>query len=218
MPNKITARFPRIKWHGQGDEVMVTSSDTKTQANLQLVLRIQAGDHRAETELIEKYSRAVGFEARKQGKGAPYADDIFQETFCIALEKIRDGKLEEPQKLASFLMGIAQNTAKEFRRKEIKHHPFNYQPSKEIPKAPGNPLIDLMKQEKAEIIRLYIRELKPPRDREILSRFFLLDEDKDSICRDLGITREHFSRVIHRAKKRFEKLLLKKKNLKSYLF
>ena len=38
-------------------------------------------------------------------------------------------------------------------------------------------------------------------------RFYLDDEDKDAICRALGLSYEHFNRVIFRARNRFRELL-----------
>jgi len=196
---------------------MVTSSDSNTNANAQLVSRIQAGDHSAETELVEKFSRAIGFELRKQARNGTDVEDLFQETFRIALEKIRDGQLRQPGKLGSFLLGIARFTALDFYRREGKHHPNHKSLNKDQQLAPGNPLLDLLTREQSHKVRLLIPELKSSRDREILFRFFLAEEDKDTICEELGISRDHFSRVIHRAKKRFKELLLKHHSFKKYL-
>ncbi|MCP4664535.1 MAG: hypothetical protein GY856_54820 [bacterium] len=44
------------------------------------------------------------------------------------------------------------------------------------------------------------------RDREVLSRFYLAEEDKEQICCDLGLAGEHFKRVLFRARRRFKKL------------
>jgi RNA polymerase sigma-70 factor, ECF subfamily len=45
------------------------------------------------------------------------------------------------------------------------------------------------------------------RDREILVRFYLDDEERETICRELGLSEEHFNRVIFRARNRFRELL-----------
>ena len=51
-------------------------------------------------------------------------------------------------------------------------------------------------------------ELPVQRDREILLRFYLNDEDKDSICAGLGVDSTHFNRVLFRAKERFRELVV----------
>ena len=45
------------------------------------------------------------------------------------------------------------------------------------------------------------------RDRQVLVRYYLRDEDKATLCHDLGLSDEHFNRVLHRARERFRALL-----------
>jgi DNA-directed RNA polymerase specialized sigma24 family protein len=59
----------------------------------------------------------------------------------------------------------------------------------------------------AEAARRMLGEMPAERDREILVRFYLDDEDKEQICRDLRLSEEHFNRVIFRARNRFRELL-----------
>ena len=41
------------------------------------------------------------------------------------------------------------------------------------------------------------------RDRKVLRALFVEERDKDTVCRELGITREYMRVLIHRAKKAF---------------
>lgn len=174
----------------------------------QLVRNIQAGSEQAEADLITKFSRPISLVLRQQARNAHDVDDLFQETFRIALEKIRNGDLREPEKLNGFLVSTARYTAIDFYRKEHKHQnqdlivPENVEPV-------ANPLMVLLTREKCEQLRKLIPELKSERDRDILFRFYIAEEDKASICQALNITPMHFSRVIHRAKKRLKQVLLK---------
>ena len=52
-----------------------------------------------------------------------------------------------------------------------------------------------------------LQELNSPRDREILVRFYLQEEEKDAICRDLGLEADQFDKVLHRARARLKELL-----------
>src|ERR1044071_3394981 len=77
--------------------------------------RIASGDPGAEGELVERYSRGVLYLLRRM---APeLADDLHQETFRIALERLRRRELDEPEGLAGFLRGIARNLVIGERRK-----------------------------------------------------------------------------------------------------
>jgi RNA polymerase sigma-70 factor (ECF subfamily) len=52
-----------------------------------------------------------------------------------------------------------------------------------------------------------IASMGTPRDRLILTRFYLEEEDKDSICRDLSLDALQFDKVLHRARGRLKSLL-----------
>jgi RNA polymerase sigma-70 factor, ECF subfamily len=67
----------------------------------------------------------------------------------------------------------------------------------------------------AEIVRQVVEELPLPRDREILSRFYLSDEDCTVICDDLKLAREHFNRVLFRVRNRFPERLIERGLLKA---
>ena len=52
-----------------------------------------------------------------------------------------------------------------------------------------------------------LEEMPVARDREVLVRFYLNDEDREQICRELRLSEEHFNRVIFRARNRFRELI-----------
>jgi RNA polymerase sigma-70 factor (ECF subfamily) len=56
-------------------------------------------------------------------------------------------------------------------------------------------------------VRRVLQDLNSPRDREILVRFYLQEEDKSSICRDLALDADQFDKVLHRARGRLKELL-----------
>lgn len=45
-------------------------------------------------------------------------------------------------------------------------------------------------------MRQLIRELPTERDRQLLLRFYVTEEDKESLCADLGLDSLHFNRVL----------------------
>ena len=73
----------------------------------------------------------------------------------------------------------------------------------------------------SETIRLLLNNilelLTVERDREILRRFYLRDEEKSIIRRDLDISAAHFDRVIYRAKDRLRRLLNRHEDVKTLL-
>jgi RNA polymerase sigma-70 factor (ECF subfamily) len=53
-----------------------------------------------------------------------------------------------------------------------------------------------------------LADLKKERDREILQRFYVREEDKASICHRLGVDSVHFNRVLYRARQRMKSAIL----------
>jgi DNA-directed RNA polymerase specialized sigma24 family protein len=56
-------------------------------------------------------------------------------------------------------------------------------------------------------VKRILQELHSPRDREILVRFYLKEEEKEAICRDLALDADQFDKVLHRARGRLKELL-----------
>ena len=53
----------------------------EAQGGVNLILRIMAGDHQAEAELVKRYNRGIAFIIRREVGDAAAADDLHQETF-----------------------------------------------------------------------------------------------------------------------------------------
>jgi DNA-directed RNA polymerase specialized sigma24 family protein len=68
-------------------------------------------------------------------------------------------------------------------------------------------LLDL---EKTELVRQVIQELGTARDRDILLRFYIAEEDKDRISADFGLSSLQFNRVLHRARERYREIFLER--------
>jgi RNA polymerase sigma-70 factor (ECF subfamily) len=79
-----------------------------------------------------------------------------------------------------------------------------------IPDPAPSQLEEVLKQEKAGVVRQIINELKVERDRLLLFRYYIAEEDKDRLCLDLGLTRTQFNNVIYRALLRFKELYIRK--------
>jgi RNA polymerase sigma-70 factor (ECF subfamily) len=176
----------------------------------ELVKRIIAGDPQAEDCLIRRYKDGISIIISRTIQRRHAIEDLCQETFRIAIEKIRGGDVREPERLSGFISAVARNLAKDYVRKarRLINQEVIEMAEKIADHAP-DPLEQLCEKERAELIRQVINELRIERDREVILRYYIAGEDKDQICADLGLTREQFSRVIFRALERFKKIYLK---------
>jgi RNA polymerase sigma-70 factor (ECF subfamily) len=173
-----------------------------------LVRRIAAGDASAEGELVERYSRGLRYLLRRLGAAPELADDLHQETFRIVLERLRKKELDEPEGLAGFLRGTARNLMIAERRKTARRRTESDEEevAEAVHPAPSQ-LSAVLLAEEAETVRRLIRELPTDRDRQLLLRYYVSEEEKENLCIDLGLDSLHFNRVLFRARQRFKEIL-----------
>lgn len=174
-----------------------------------VVRRIIAGDHLAEEEMVRRYTEGVSVIVRKVAQSQPAAEDISQETFRIAIEKIRHGDVRDPERLSGFICSLAKNVAIEHVRKARRLTSQEEIKAELIPDPAPNQLEEVCRKEKARIVRHLIGQLKVERDRKVLFRYYIAEEDKDRICADLGLTRPQFNNILSRALQRYKELYIK---------
>jgi len=171
------------------------------------VSRIRAGERSAEDELVQRYSRGVSIIIGQSLADPAAAADVYQEAFRLALTKVRDGEVREPERLAGFICGIARALVIEYFRGAARLRARHQgEPDRQFPSPEPSQLDQLLREERATLARRVLSELSSDRDRKILYRFYIEDDDKDDICADLGISALHFNQVICRARQRYKKI------------
>jgi RNA polymerase sigma-70 factor (ECF subfamily) len=181
----------------------------EAQLSTELVARIRQGDRRAEDELVRRYQRGLIYLVKRRTGDPQLALDIAQETFRIAIEKLRVAPLEQVERVAGFLRGTALNLVSAENRKYARRATAT--DSDVVDAAPDHtagPFENVSAEQVQRVVRMLLNELPVQRDREILIRTYLDDEDKSSICEALGVDSAHYNRVLFRAKQRFRELLM----------
>ncbi len=173
-----------------------------------LVGRIVAGDPAAEAELVKRYGQRLLFLLRRWTRDPDAAEDLYQETFHRAIEKLRSGELRQPERLAAYLVSLAKNLATYHYRKGDRRAAHHTNPGGKPELADSSPslLSRLLKREKVTLVRQVLAELPTDRDREVLSRFYLAEDDSKTICAELGLAAAHLKRVLFRARQRYRAL------------
>jgi len=176
-----------------------------------LVRRILSGDPAAESELVARFSRALTFLLRRLTRDEAAAEDLYQETFRLVIEKVRQGELREAERLPGFVSSMARNLFLGSVRRAGRRQKWQGDPeaAETAPDPAQGQLQKLLAQERARRVRQVLAELKNDRDREILSRYYIADQDKEVICRDLQLSDPHFHRVLFRARQRYKELFEK---------
>ncbi len=171
-----------------------------------LAPRIRAGDRSAEDELVQAFSRGVRVILRHVARDPALVDDLHQETFRVGLERIRAGALRDETQAGAFLAGLARNLAIEHFRKARRTVPEDEAGLERTPSPAASASEQLEREEDARRVARVLEALPTERDRAVLRRFYLGQEDKDALCAELGVDRLQFNRIVHRARERVRAL------------
>ena len=175
---------------------------------LVLAERIGQGQREAEAELVRRYSRPLMTMLRQRTGDEQRAEDVHQDTFCIVLERLRTRGIDDPSRLAAFIHRTAVNVLIGDVRKEARRQTYaDTDTIQRVRDSEPDHLQRLISRESGNAVRETVLELQNTRDRELLYRYYILQQEKPIVCKALELTPEHFDRVIYRAKQRFKKII-----------
>jgi RNA polymerase sigma-70 factor (ECF subfamily) len=176
----------------------------------ELAHRICAGDSRAEGDLASRLTRGITQIIVRLTGNFAVAEELCQETLLIVLARLRTRELENPDKLPAFAAQIARNLVIAERRKERRRKTdTDNEVIDSIAAAEPGQEDDAQRESAAAAIGQVLREMRSARDRLLLVRYYLRDDDKRDICRDLNLSEPSFNVVLFRARSRFLELLEK---------
>lgn len=191
-------------WAPWGVRVKLSVSVKKV---TELVSRIESGDRHAESELVERYARGIRLFLLQRTENNQAANDLCQDTFVVVLRRLRAGELNKHESLSGFVRQVALNLSINHFRKEQRYVLKSDIQLSERLFVKDQTSRDIDGKTVREAIDGALDQLAVPRDRAILRRFYLADEDKGQICEDFGLTSSHFDRVLYRARKRMLDLI-----------
>jgi RNA polymerase sigma-70 factor (ECF subfamily) len=136
------------------------------------------------------------------------AADLLNDAVCTTWAKWQAGKIERPEQIAGYVLQVTMNLLRNHRR-AIAERPEKRADAAKLQELqsetePGDETIE---REIASRVKNVIRGMSSQRDRAILVRFYLDEEEKETICRDLGLSALQFDKILHRARGRLRKLL-----------
>jgi len=132
------------------------------------------------------------------------AAQLLNEAVVTTWTKWQAGKIERPEQIAGYVLQVTMNLLSRHRRAAAEASKIAN--LREVPneKEPDEQTIE---REVAHQVQEVIRSLSSPRDRAILVRYYLDEENKASICKDMGLSPLQFEKILHRARGRLRKLL-----------
>ncbi|MEM1182802.1 MAG: sigma-70 family RNA polymerase sigma factor [Acidobacteriota bacterium] len=172
-----------------------------------LVTRTSAGDRDAEAELVAELSRGTLLFIRRLTQDVELAEDLCQETFRIVLMSLREGRLKNPKRLAAFVQGTAKNLLRSEWRKRDRRGLHSDVSGLSLQDESPDPWDRARQAEDRAHVRQILDEMPSERDRQVLYRHYLEDQEKSEICSRLGIAAEQFNLILFRARQRFRHLV-----------
>ena len=143
---------------------------------------------------------------RRIGDGG-VAAEMLNEAVATAIVHARQGRVAEPERIAGYVFRVAMNLYRNYRR-EFDNRSDLRAAGDAVQYLPGDRGADEgLDPGIVREVRSIVASLPTARDREIVKRFYLDEEEKDDICRSLGLAPLHFDKVIFRARQRLRALL-----------
>jgi len=176
-------------------------------ADTSLVAAVSEGDP-LQCELYVKYRRPLLQVLLARRVTPDVAQDLMQRTFMQAIQKIRSEGLMEPDKLGGYLHRTACNMAAKYWRGELSRPHESVDDRHDLSDEAALTLEERVDHELlARCVRELMAKLPTSRDREVLMRFYLHEEPKASVCKDLELSGLQFNQVLWRARQRFGAIL-----------
>jgi len=169
---------------------------------------VQGLDRAAIESLIAKQYTGLRLLILRRTGDAEVAADLLNEAACTAWEKWQAGLIQRPEEIGGYIFQVAMNLLRNHRR-SVAERPDRRAAPEALGSLPdATEATDRWLEKKVALqVKRILQELRTPRDREILTRFYLQDQDKDAICRDLSLDADQFDKVLHRARGRLKELI-----------
>lgn len=172
-----------------------------------LVSGIRDGDSAAMEQLYGIFAKGIRYFLLRN-LGPDDLDDKVHDCFVIVTQAIQNGDLREPERLMGYVRTVVKrqiaasiDIAVQQRRTRA-----NFEDSMfSVSDWRENPERSVIARQRAEIARKVLNGVSR-RDREILNRFYVLEQSQERICADMGLSYNQFRLLKSRAKARFGEL------------
>jgi len=172
------------------------------------IQRLADCDEQTERHFTVYFTDLLKIKLRFRIRSPQAMEDVQQETFLRVIRNLRKnpGSIEHPERLGAYVNAVCNNVLLELFRLEGRFRNWDdtADPADDRVDIDG----DFVTAERKLQVTAILKEL-PEKDRELLKRVFLDEEDKDAVCRAFHVDRNYLRVLLHRAKARFKTNLVK---------
>jgi RNA polymerase sigma-70 factor (ECF subfamily) len=164
-------------------------------SDAELVTRITCGhDREAEGELYSRMAPRVRLYGLRHLRDGQAADDLTQQVLITTIEALRAGRVREPEKLASFVLGTCRMTVLDLRRGASRRKRLLEQFGVDllVPAPSSEPPLDY------EQLVHCMKHLKE-RDRTVVVMTFYDERTSADVAGSLGLSEANVRVIRHRA-------------------
>lgn len=175
--------------------------------------QLSSGDFRTQEHFVAYFSELIRLKLSKRLHSHAEVEDARQETFARVFTALRkpDG-IREPERLGAYVNSVCNNVLLEHYRSASQENTSDDEEAGANIPDPAISVVDIIANRQIQRnVREILDELQE-KDRRIIKEIFLEERDKDEVCRDLGVDREYLRVLLHRAKKSFKSIYLKRIN------
>lgn len=151
-------------------------------------------DSDAEAELLQRMAPRIRLYGLRHLRNEAAADDLVQQVLIRALEALRAGRLREPEKLASFVLGTCRMTVLDLRRGAQRKERLLERFGAAVP-GPTQPLMPRLDH---DLLARCIQSLKE-RERTVVVMTFYDEQAGGNVARCLGVSEANVRVMRHRA-------------------
>jgi RNA polymerase sigma-70 factor (ECF subfamily) len=163
--------------------------------DVELVRQIGSGNEpEAEAELFRRMAPRIRLYGLRHLRDEHAADDLAQQVLITTLEALRAGRLREPEKLASFVLGTCRMTVLNLRRGAQRKERLLEQFGADLLRAAPSPTPYLEYDQLARCVQ----NLKE-RERAVVVMTFYNEETGADVARFLGVSEANVRVIRHRA-------------------
>jgi RNA polymerase sigma-70 factor (ECF subfamily) len=173
--------------------------------------QLASGDFRTQEHFVSYFSELIRLKLSKRLHSHSEVEDARQETFARVFAALRkpDG-IREPERLGAYVNSVCNNVLLEYYRSSSQELISDDEEAEANIPDPAISVVDVIANRQIQRNVREILDQLQEKDRRLIKEIFLDERDKDDVCRDLGVDREYLRVLLHRAKKSFKSIYLKK--------
>lgn len=161
----------------------------------ELVRQIGAGSNReVETELFRRMAPRIRLYGLRHLRDVHAADDLTQQVLITTLEALRAGRLREPEKLASFVLGTCRMMVLDLRRGAQRRERLLEQFGADLPGPVQTPMPHLDHEQLTRCVQ-HLKE----RERAVVVMTFYDEQTSADVASFLGVSEANVRVIRHRA-------------------